>query len=82
MFYSHCKKCGKVRRWLTEEESLDKDVVADNLSTSLTLEEFDAAVMADTGKNPKVDRMNVIEVSCAGCETKKVKKTKKEKVEA
>lgn len=82
MFYTTCKDCGFSRRWLTEEESKDKELVAASKRKKITAEELaEAALVEDT----------VIEGQCFECEEKSKaakeakkakKKTKKVKEEA
>jgi len=74
MFYSKCRKCGFSRRWLTIEETKDKNIVEYNLSTPPTIEEVEAA--EEEGGEDKV-----IIGYCAACEPKKTKK-KSKKAEA
>jgi hypothetical protein len=82
MFYTKCKKCSTVRRWLTLAETQDEELVDKNKTRPVTLEEFEAAQEADIGKNPKVDILNVIDACCYNCEPKAKSKKKKEAVEA
>jgi hypothetical protein len=69
-FYSRCPKCGYARRFLTEEESKDKDLVAKNKKTPLTQEEL-------------IKAKQVKDVHCLKCKpnTTKAKKTKKKEDE-
>jgi hypothetical protein len=56
MFYSKCKKCGRARRWLSKEESLDPSVVERERNRPLSEAEIKNA-----------DKKNMIIVHCSAC---------------
>jgi len=65
--YSQCPKCGYARRFLTNEESQDKALVAKNKKTPLTQEELSSAKQVE-------------DVHCLKCKpNSSAKKTKKKK---
>ena len=64
MFYSQCKKCGKIRKWLDKEEAKDPKIVEEHRHKPITMDEVKAA-----GKT--------MSIHCFGCAPKE-KKTKAE----
>jgi hypothetical protein len=69
VFYSQCKKCGKIRRWLDKEEVKDPKVVEENRHKPITMEEFEEAGKA-------------LDIYCIGCAPKEKKPGKKKAEEA
>jgi len=70
MFYSTCPKCGLSYRWLTKEESEDKELVKKNKHKKVTKEELEAAALIED---------KVQEVHCLACKPNKSVKAKAKK---
>ena len=70
MFYSQCPKCGLSNRWLTKEESEDKELVKKNKHKKVTKEELEAAAAVED---------QVKEVHCLACKPNKSDKVVKAK---